>query len=83
MLKCYFTLRQFRRTYWSFLVHSTTRNAPYVHPRLVSILELCQTFPNGFTHVKVLVVDRVRWVHKHYFILAIYLTISSTVSDVI
>ena len=24
--------------------YSTTRNAPYVHPRLDSILELCQTF---------------------------------------
>ena len=30
------------------LVHSTPRNAPYIHPRLDSILELCPTFPNGF-----------------------------------
>ena len=28
-----------------FFVHSTTRNAPYVQPRLESILELCWTFP--------------------------------------
>ena len=28
-----------------FFVHSTTGNAPYVHPRLDSILELCLTFP--------------------------------------
>ena len=26
---------------------STTRNAPYVHPRLDSILKLCRTFPIG------------------------------------
>ena len=32
---------------WSFFVHSTTYNAPYVHPRLDSILELCQTYPIG------------------------------------
>ena len=31
---------------WSFFVHSTTRNTPYVQMRLDSILELCQTFPN-------------------------------------
>ena len=32
----------------AFFVHSTcfTHNAPYVHPRLGSSLELCQTFPN-------------------------------------
>ena len=29
------------------VVRSTTRIAPYVHPRLDSILELCRTLPNG------------------------------------
>ena len=28
-------------------IHSTTRNAPYVHARLDLILELCGTFPIG------------------------------------
>ena len=27
-------------------VHSTMSNAPGIHPRLDSILELCKTFPN-------------------------------------
>ena len=40
-----FSLRQFRLTKVSFFVHSTTRNARYVHLRLDSILELCRTFP--------------------------------------
>ena len=31
----------------SFFVHSTTRNAPYVHPRLDSIFELCRAFRIG------------------------------------
>ena len=44
MLQNKFFLRQFRLTKWSFFVHSTTRNAPYVHPRLDSILVLCRTF---------------------------------------
>ena len=35
-------MRQFQLTKWCFLVHSTTRNAPYLHP----ILELRRTFPN-------------------------------------
>ena len=42
-----FFIRQFRLTKWSFLVHSTTRNAPYIHPSHDSILELWQTFPNA------------------------------------
>ena len=29
---------------WSFSVHITMANAPYVHPRLDLILEVCQTF---------------------------------------
>ena len=45
MLQNSFSLRQFRLTKWSFVVHSTTRNAPYVHPKLDSNLELCRTFP--------------------------------------
>ena len=39
------TIRQFRLTKWGFLVHSTTRNAPYIHPSNDSILELWRTFP--------------------------------------
>ena len=49
--RCYgaiFFLRQFRLTKWSFLVHSATRNAPYIHPSHGSILELWQTIPNAF-----------------------------------
>ena len=38
-----FSLRQ-SRLKWSFFIRNTMRNAPYVHPRLDSILELCQTF---------------------------------------
>ena len=38
-------------TKWSFLVHSTTRNAPDIHPRRDSILELRQTFRNGRRHL--------------------------------
>ena len=34
-------------TKWIVLVPITTRNAPYVYPRLDSILELCRTFPIG------------------------------------
>ena len=45
MLQNLFSLRQFRLIKWSFFVHSTTRNAPYVHQRLDSIVELCRTFP--------------------------------------
>ena len=39
-------LRQLRLTKLNFFrTCSTTRNAPCVHPRLDSILELCPTFP--------------------------------------
>ena len=44
MLQYYFSLHQFLLIKWSFYIHSTTRNAPYVHPRLDLILELCRTF---------------------------------------
>ena len=37
-------LCQFRLTKWNFFLHSTTRNAPYVHPMLDWILELYRTF---------------------------------------
>ena len=46
MLHNLFSIRQFRLTKWSFLVHSTTRNAPYIHPSHDLILELWRTFPN-------------------------------------
>ena len=46
MLQNIFSIRQFRLTKWSFLVHSTTRNAPYIDQRHDSILELWRTFPN-------------------------------------
>ena len=45
---CYrtnFPYASFRITKWSLFIHSTTHNAPYVHPRLDSILELCPAFP--------------------------------------
>ena len=43
-----------------FFIHSTTRNAPYVHLRLDSILELCRTFPINQN------VDLyVKWIHHH------------------
>ena len=45
MLQNLFSLRQFWLTKWSFFVHSTTRNAPYVHLRLDLILQLCKFFP--------------------------------------
>ena len=48
MLQNLFSLSQFRLTKWSFFVHKTTRNVPYVHPRLDSILELCRSVPIGF-----------------------------------
>ena len=46
MLQNKFYIRQFQLTKWSFLVHSTTCNAPYIHPSHDSILELWPTFPN-------------------------------------
>ena len=45
MLQNLFSMCQFRLTKWSFLVHSTTRNAPNLHPSHDSILELWRTFP--------------------------------------
>ena len=51
MLQNLFSIRQFRLSKWSFLVqcnlHSTTLNAPYIHPSHDSILELWRTFPNA------------------------------------
>ena len=46
MLHDQFSLGQFRLIKWSFSVHSITRNAPYVHPRLDSLLDMCRAFPN-------------------------------------
>ena len=45
MLQNLFSLRQFRLTKLNFFVHSITRIAPKVHPRLDLILKLCRTFP--------------------------------------
>ena len=47
MLHNLFSIRQFQLTKWSFLVHSYTHNAPYIHLSHDSILELWQTFLNG------------------------------------
>ena len=47
MLQNKFSMRQFRRTKWSYLVPSTTHNAPYIQPSHDSIFELWRTFPNG------------------------------------
>ena len=52
MLQNFFSIRQFRLTKWSFLVHSTTCNAPYIHPSHDSILELWRTFPNVYSYVE-------------------------------
>ena len=41
-----FSLGLFPLAKCSFFVHSTMRNAPYVHPRLDSILKLCRTMSN-------------------------------------
>ena len=46
MVQCYFFLRQFWLTKWSFLVHSTKRNAPNINPRHDLSLELRRTFTN-------------------------------------
>ena len=45
MLQNLFSIRLFQLTKWSFLVHSTTRNAPYKNLRHDSILDLWRTFP--------------------------------------
>ena len=42
-----FSSHQFRLAKWSFFVHSTTCNAPYVHSRRDLILDLCLTFRIG------------------------------------
>ena len=47
MVQNLFSIRLFRLTKWSFLVHSTTRIASYIHPSHDSILELWRTFPNA------------------------------------
>ena len=47
-----FSIRQFRLTKWSFLVHSTARNAPYIHLSYDSILELWRSFPNVLSYDK-------------------------------
>ena len=41
-------IRRFRLTKLSFLVHSTTCNAPYIQPSHDLSLELWGTFPNDF-----------------------------------
>ena len=50
MLLNFFSIRQFR--IGAFLVHSTTRNAPYIHPSHDSILALWRTFPNVYSYVE-------------------------------
>ena len=46
MLGNLFSIRQFKLIKWSFLIHSTKRNAPYIHPGHDLILKLCQSFLN-------------------------------------
>ena len=46
MLQSRFSIRQFWLTELSILVHSSMRNAPYIHPGHSSIIELWQTFSN-------------------------------------
>ena len=60
MLQYVLSLRQFWLTKSSFFVHSTTRNAPYVHPRLDSILKLCRTFPIPVEHLSDVLGGKVR-----------------------
>ena len=50
MLQNYFTIRQFRLTKWSFLVHGAMRNAPYIYTSHDSILKLWRTFPNEMSY---------------------------------
>ena len=52
MLQNRFSLRQFKLTKWSFFLHSITRNAPYVHPKLEVIPISCRNFQ--IVHVYVL-----------------------------
>ena len=60
MLLNKFSICQFRLTKWSFLVHSTMRNAPYIHLSHDLILELWRTFPNASQAVISLTLDG-RW----------------------
>ena len=55
MLQNLFSLRHFWRRKCGFLVHSTTRNAPYIHTSHDSISELWRTFPNGIKNEEVIV----------------------------
>ena len=50
MLQNLISIREFRLTKWSFLVHSTTHNAPYIHPGHDLILESWRSFPNAARH---------------------------------
>ena len=54
MLQNKFSIRLFQLTKWSFLVHSTMCNAPYIHPSHDSIIELWRTFSNGVTGRRIL-----------------------------
>ena len=54
MLHSLFSIRQFWLTKWSFLLHSTTLNASYIHLSHDSILELWRTFPNDPSHDSIL-----------------------------
>ena len=49
MLQNYFSIRQFRLLKWSFFVHSTTQNTPYIHPSHGSIPELWRTLLNDMS----------------------------------
>ena len=49
------SIRQVQLSKWSFLVHITTRNAPYIHPSHDSIFELWRTFPNAICHLCLLI----------------------------
>ena len=52
MLQNLLFIHQFRLTKWSFLIHNSTRNAPYIHSSHDSILELWRTFPNVAKYLK-------------------------------
>ena len=66
MLQCFFSLCQFRLIKWSFFVHSTTRDAPYVHPRLDSILELWRTFPNASLTILIFIMTFIKYFLGQY-----------------
>ena len=48
MLQNLFSIRQFRLTKWSFLVHSTTRKAPYILLSHEWFLDLWGTLGNDY-----------------------------------